>query len=358
MDLGWKQSFKLQREVKSVLGLDVGLSSIKAVSLRKDNGRYTVTACGMAQIPANGDDENRRKKLANISRTVRECLDMSGVKSTFAVCGVSGPEVAVRDFGFPAIPQEEVDGAVLLEASQVCPFNTEDSAVDYQVISKSNDNIRGILVAATNALIKSKVYLVSEASLNCVLMDVDGLALLNCFRQIEPPVSGQATAILNVGGSYTNLAIVSDDGWPFVRDMISVGDDIVKKMAAEKNLPVATVRQMLSGNAEIGRSDYLESLERASKKLVADVVETLRYYDTQKKAEPLEKMFVCGDLALADGFIDVLNKQLPVETVLWNPFDKMEFDTGRNHKGMLQKNLLKKSGPAMAIAAGLAMRTI
>lgn len=358
MDLGWKQSFKLQREARSVLGLDIGLSSIKAVSLQKDNGGYAVTACGLAQIPTNGDDGSRRKRLVNIVRTIRECLDMSGTKSGLAVCGVSGPEVAVRDFSFPAMPQEEIDGAVQLEASQACPFNTEDTTVDYQVISKSDDNIGGILVAATNALIKSKVYLANEASLNCVLMDVDGLALLNCFRQLEAHVPGQATAILNVGGSYTNLAIVSDDGWPFVRDMISVGDDIVRKMAAEKDLPPATIRQILSGNSEIDQSDYLQSLERASGKLVSDVAETLRYYNTQKRAEPLEKMFVCGDFALADGFIDVLNRQLPVETVLWNPFHKMRCDTGRDHRAMLQKNLLQKTGPAMAVAAGLAMRMI
>ena len=359
MNLGWKRSFKLEREKKTVLGLDIGLSSVKVVSLNKQNGGYAVTACGMAEIPINGDnDDNRRRKLANIVKTIRECLDMSGVKSNLAVCGVSGPEVAVRDFGFPSIHIDEVEGAVQLEASQVCPFNTEDSTVDYQIISNGEDDIRGILVAATNALIKSKIYLAKEASLDCILVDIDGLALLNCFRELDTPVQGQATAILNVGGSYTNLAIVSDNGWPFVRDMISVGGDIVRKMATEKGMPTRTIRQILSGNSEMDKSDYARSLERASKKLVADITETLRYYDTQKRAEPLEKMFVCGDFALADRFVEILNKQLPVETALWNPFDKMKCDTGHTHRGMLQKNMLQKSGPAMAVAAGLAMRSI
>ncbi len=359
MNLGWKRPFKLEREAKAVVGLDIGLSSIKAISLQRQDEGYAATACGIAEIPTNGaNGNNHRKRLANIVRTIKECLDMSGAKSSLAVCGVSGPEVAVRDFAFPSIPSEEVEGAVQLEASQVCPFNTEDSTVDYQLISNDRDDIRGILVAATNALIKSKVYLTKEASLNCALVDVDGLALLNCFREIETPVPDQATAILNVGGSYTNLAIVSDNGWPFVRDMISVGDDIVRKMAAEKGLPVTTIRQILSGVSEMDQSEYDQSLERASKKLVADIIETLRYYDTQKKAEPLEKMFVCGDFALADGFIEILNRQLPVETVLWNPFDKIRCDTGRNCKGLLQKNILEKSGPAMAVAAGLAMRSI
>ncbi|MHC4740849.1 MAG: pilus assembly protein PilM [Planctomycetota bacterium] len=360
MDFGWKRSFRLERESKAVVGLDIGLSSVKAVSLQKDNGGgYAVTSCGFAEIPTTDtEEENRRKKLASIVRTIRECLDMSGARARYAVCGLSGPEVAVRDFTFPPLPPEEVEGAVRLEASQVCPFNTEDSAVDYQLISNGGTDIRGILVAATNALIKSKQFLAKEAALDCALMDVDGLALLNCFRELETPVPGQAAAILNVGGSYTNLAIVSDNGWPFVRDMISVGDEIVKKMASDKDIPVKTIRQVLSGASKMDKAQYLNSLEQASKRLVADIAETLRYYDTQKRAEPLEKIYVCGDFALAEGFIDVLNKQLPVETVLWNPFDKIRCDTGRGHRGLLQKGLLQKSGPAMAVAAGLAMRTI
>ncbi len=359
MDLGWERSFRLERDARAALGLDIGLSSVKIVRLRKDNEAYVVTACGVADIPTNGDNgNNKRKKQVNVARTIRECLELSGAKAKYAVCGVSGPEVAVRDFEFPSIPPEEVEGAVRLEASQVCPFNTEDGTVDYQLISSDDNKMRGVLVAATNAVIKSKVHLAKEASLNCALVDVNGLALLNCFNELENPQPGHATAILNVGGSYTTLAIMSEDGWPFVRDMIHVGDDIVKQIAAEKDIPIRAVRQILSGNAESGQPELRDILERACKKLIVDVTETLRYYNTQKKAAPLEKIFVCGGFALADGFIEILKSQLPVEAVLWNPFDKIRLETGRNHRGALQKNLLQKSGPALAVAAGLAMRSI
>ena len=49
---------------------------------------------------------------------------------------------------------------------------------------------------------------------------------------------------------------------------------------------------------------------------------------------------------------------LPVEISLWNPFEKMGFPRGRNTKSVLLKNILKKSGPALVVAAGLAMRKI
>jgi Tfp pilus assembly PilM family ATPase len=55
---------------------------------------------------------------------------------------------------------------------------------------------------------------------------------------------------------------------------------------------------------------------------------------------------------------EFLNSKLPMEVTLWNPFDKMQCHAGRNHRGVLLKNVLHKSGPAMAVAAGLAMRSI
>jgi len=362
MNWGWDRSFRLERDSRGVLGLDIGLSSVKIVRLckSKEEGSYAVTSCGLVDIAAEGGDGGDHwNNLLGRARAIHECLELTGVKARYAVCGLSGPEVAVRDFEFPAaIPQEEIEGAVLLEASQVCPFNTEDSTVDYQLISRDEEKIRGILVAATNSLIKSTVSLVRDASLSCVLMDVGGLALLNCFTEVERPEAGRSVAILNVGGSYSTLAIMGGDGCPFVRDMIYIGHDIVREIAAERDMPLQLVHQSLSGTAEEPQTDLRDSLERACRKLIADVNETLRYYNSQNKGANLAEVFVCGDFAQADGFVEILSEHLAIQAVLWNPFNKMRCQTGRTHKGLLQRNILRKNGPAMVVAAGLAMRSI
>ena len=44
-------------------------------------------------------------------------------------------------------------------------------------------DMRGVLVAATNEVVRNKTQLISNASLNCALMDIDGLALVNCFQR-------------------------------------------------------------------------------------------------------------------------------------------------------------------------------
>jgi len=346
-----------------VLGLDIGSSAVKIVRLRKDDSGYAVTAAGIAEIAASEDDNNHRK--INTVKAIRECFESTGSKTKLAVCGLSGPEVAVRDFEFPTLTTEEIEGAVLIEASQACPFNAADSAVDYHLIPdadirqgrtsnrRGDEKTRGILVAATNALIKNKVQLAKEAALKCVLMDIEGLALLNCFNGLADEAEKSTTAILNVGGSGTTVAIMGGNGWPFIRDLTFAGDDIVKQLAAEKGMSTKDVKGILFGDSTAGQMQLHDSLEKACKKLIVDVSKTLRYYAAQKQSTPVEKIFICGGFALARGFVELLNKRLGTEAVLWNPFKKIRCDAAKKCG-----DIFDKKGPALAVAAGLAMRSV
>ncbi len=347
----WKHLFESKKT--DVLGLDIGSCAVKMVALRRSDTGYTTTAAGITEIAASEDDNHRR---TNTVQAVRKCFKLAGVKTKLAVCGVSGPEVAMRDFKFAPLLPEEIAAAVSLEASQVCPFSASDSTVDYHIIPNDDNKTSGVLVAATNTLIKSKTQLAKEALLNCILMDVDGLAVLNCFNSLEDGQEASQThrrvAILNVGGSYTTLAIMDNNGRPFIRDMTYAGNDIVAQIAAENDKSTETVRGILSGDSVADEAGISDSLEKACHKLIADVTETLRYYTAQSTSSNVEKLFVCGGFALAGGFVELLNRRLGVEAVLWNPFDKIKCGGNRQCE-----DILSKTGPVMAVAAGLAMRS-
>jgi type IV pilus assembly protein PilM len=332
-----------------ILGLDIGSSSVKAVRLRKDESGYLVAAAGFAEIAVS---EETNKNL-NTIKAIRECFELVGSRTAFAVCGLSGPEVAVRDFEFPLLSTSEIDGAVLFEASQVCPFNAADSAVDYHLIPNGDDKTRGTLVAATNSLIADKVNLTKEAVLKCVLMDVEGLALLNCFNALAGETEKSTTAILNVGCSGTTVAIMGSNGRPFVRDMTFAGNDIIHQIAADKDMSTEDVKRILSGEFTAAQMELNDSLGKACQKLVVDVSNTLRYYATQEQSTRVEKIFVCGGFALTNGFVELLNSRLGIEAVLWNPFEKISCDTSPKFK-----DICDKRGPALAVAAGLAMRSV
>ena len=351
-NLSWKQLSKLGK--RPVVGLDIGSSSVKMIQLQKDDSGYSVTAAAIVDI-VDEDEAGGKGEDVKITKAIHRCVQLSGVQTNLAVCGVCGPEVAVRHFEFPLLPQEEIPNAVLLEAKQICPFIIDDGTLDYQVIPDGENRIRGTLVAATNKLIKKTNQLAESASLINVLMDVDGFALLNCFKACEKSSDGRTTAVLNVGRFCTTLAIIGNDGLPFVRDLAYAGKNIVECMAAEWGVPAKEADKLLSGGGDPGRIkfDLDSSLQKACRKLIVDVTETICYYDTQRKSGAVEKIFVCGGFSLVKGFVELLKTQLHAETVLWNPLDKL------NCYGTVPcADLLREKGPAMAVAAGLAMRSI
>jgi type IV pilus assembly protein PilM len=350
----WKRLLGLREY--DVLGLDIGSSSVRMVQLARDSKGFAVIAASVSDIePANGDIAARE---ANSIKAVQNCLASAKPRTRLAVCSIAGPEVAIRNFKFPPLQAEALEGAVRLEASQVCPFNVDDGVVDYQIIQSGapEDEVAGVLVAATNQVIERKIRIAEKASLNCVLMDVDGLALLNCLAESKKdPDEVLTAAILDVGASCTTLAVMGENNLPFVRTVPYAGKDIVAQIAGENNVSPEIVMKEIYGSIDttIPAENLQRSLENACQKLVSDVAETLRYHSAQAKSFPVERILVCGGFGMVRGFVDILNKQLPIKAILWNPFDTMRCSVGRQCLGVIQSN-----GPAMAVAVGLAMRSV
>ena len=354
----------LKFDSKQLLGLDIGSSAVKLVQMTKDSSGYVVTSAEIAEIVDGGvTDENSRE--ANTIRAIHSCLESSKTQSKLAVCSLSGEQVALRPFQFPKLPADEIEGAVYFEADQVCPFNVGDGAVDYQLIpslvsseegNEDGGNVKGVLAAATNNLIQNRKKMAEGAALDTVLMDVDGLALLNCFNEYQKGLeNGGGAVILNVGANWSNLVMMDDDGTPLVRDMAYAGNQIIERLAELTSVQEKDIKELLFDGKEAANicHDFRERLQAASEELVVDVNETLRYYTTQRKSSVVGKLYVCGGFAPAEGFVELLNNQLIAEAVLWNPFEKIRYKVSPACEQTLQKK-----GSAMAVATGLAMRSI
>ena len=131
------------------------------------------------------------------------------------------------------------------------------------------------------------------------------------------------------------------------------GNDIIQQIAADKGMSTEEVKRILSDGSTKAQTELHDSLVKACQKLIADVSNTLRYYATQEQSARVEKIFVCGGFALTGGFVELLNSRLGVEAILWNPFEKIPCDTNPQFK-----DICDAKGPALAVAAGLAMRSV
>ena len=326
--------------VAEFFGLDIGDAAVKAVLLKKASGGYRLIGAEVCPIEASPSDEDRHR--LNTIEAIRRCMASAKIETKSAVCAVSGPEVAVRTFEFPDLTAEEMEGAVTLEAAQVCPFDVQNAAVVHQVVVKTHGKTRGVLAAATNAVIEARRRLVEEAGLRCALLDVEGLALLNALGLVQAGEDSdrpKAQAVLNVGTTHATLAVASPDGIPFVRDVPVPAET---PQMQDLNTPLAAKGMAV----DPARADGLRPA-------MEDVAKTIRFYLAQNPALTLEGVRVCGDLTAGRAFMDLVKGTLPVPAAVWNPME--EIDCGSAARG---RDLVRDQGPAMAVAIGLAMRTV
>ena len=357
---------KLLNKLKTnidLVGLDIGTTSVKLIQLLKAANGYTVSAAVQEQIESSPEGE--KTDQARVIDAVKKCLKKADLKSQNVVCGIAGPEVVVRGFDFPPLPEAAIEQAVRMEAQQVCPFESKNMVLDYQLVENRQVTPEqqaskvmprtGLMVACTQELVKEKTRILTEAGAKPLLVDSDALALLNCLTELNLVDTDGTVAVIDIGWTLTNVIIYGKDGLPFVRDLNNAGAQMIQRVSQELQISEDEVCRVLRGQENSGpmQNKILLAMNNAIRPLAMAVNETLRFYSFQEKTSEVEKIYLSGGMSLVDTFVEFLSDAMPVQTQILDPFEKMHCEAGKEGN-----ELIKTCGAGLALAAGLAMRTI
>lgn len=350
----------LNRQKIEFAGLDIGTSAVKLVHLDKTPDGYVLVNASTEQIVSCPSDE--KKQQQNRADAVKSCLTKANLRNGNIVCGISGPEVVVRGFTFPPLPDQAIEQAVQMEARQVCPLDMQQSVLDYQLIAnaptKSTSKAQprhGVMAVATQRMIREAERMITEAGAKPVMVDVNALALLNCLNELKSLNAQETVAVIDVGGSQTNVIIYGYDGLPFVRDINTAGDKIVQQISKAMDVTEKEIWQMFAQEQSPAQLDnnLLLALNNAVVPLANAINETLRFYSFQEKKSGVDRIFLCGGFALIPAFVEFLTDALSASVEMLNPFSIITDSAAAG-----KNETLKQNGPAFAVAAGLAMRVI
>lgn len=350
----------------SVLGIDIGPSSIKIVQLKKRKGRAILETYGELSLgPYSGLEIGRSTSLPNekIAEAVVDILRESNV--TTNKCGISIPmgSSLVSFIKMPKVEDKQLAQMIPLEARKYIPVPISEVSLDYLVIPRNESvaseyqsseqkpeekTIDVLLVVIHNEAMERNKEVARVAKL---AMSFSEIEIFGSMRSVlEPGTAPQM--IIDFGSNSTKMYII-ERGILRTSHMVSRGSQDIT-LAISKSLGISVEeaekikkeRGLLKKDGE--QMDINEITSLTLDYIFSEISRALLNY--QKKTEKnVSKIFLTGGGVLLKGLKEKAEASFSVPVMLADPFSKVEFPA-------FLENVLKQAGPSFAVAIGLALR--
>ncbi len=347
------------RKAKSLVGLDIGSSAVKAVELKPAGKAYKVSAFGSEVVPPDSIVDGAIIDGSVVAEAIRRLFAGLGIKTKDVAASLSGNAVIVKKITLPVMTEAELAESIYWEAEQYIPFDIQDVNLDYQILDRGTEGGKGtmdvLLVAAKKEKIADYSGVIAQAGRSAVVVDVDAFALQNAYEVnygIEP---GAVVVLLNAGASATNINILNGDQSVFTRDISLGGNAYTEALQKELNLPFDLADQLKRGVAVDGVTfdDARPVLRAVSENVMLEIQKTFDFFKATASSDRIDRIMLSGGASRAEGFNEMLSDRFAAPIEALDPFKRVTFDTKK-----FQVESAADVAPTAAVAVGLALRRV
>lgn len=340
---------------KSVVGLDIGSSAVKAVELKVSGKGFRVTAIASEPVPPDSIVDGAIIDGGAVADAIRRLFAQKGFKSKEVAASLSGNAVIVKKISLPVMTEAELAESIYWEAEQYIPFDIQDVNLDYQVLdpgtgSDSRGTMDVLLVAAKKEKIADYTNVINQAGRQAVVVDVDAFALQNAY-EANYDAGDEVVVLLNAGASAININIVSHGQSLFTRDVSLGGNAYTEAVQRELNLSFETAELAKKGAPVEGHTfdDVRPVLHAVTENVLLEIQKTFDFFKATAASDRIDRVVLSGGASAVDGFADAVADRLGVHVSMFDPFRQVEF-------AQPPAGDVAQLAATTAVAVGLALR--
>jgi type IV pilus assembly protein PilM len=342
------------RRQSGFLVLDIGSSSVKLAEVQQGASGPRLTALGLAALPPTVIQSNVIQDEGPVIEAIRKLVRDTGAKAEQVITAVPGPAVIVKKVILPGQTGAAVDGAVLAEASHLIPDSLDNVNLDYQVIDwiEDGNKMEVLVVAVKKEIINSYTEAIRAADLDPVVVDVDYFALENMFELNYETPAGHPVALINIGARYSSINILKAGRSTFTGDVPVGGTEYNDALTRQLGVSPGDADALKTGRPVPGVDEAVVEpvLGSVTEGIVEEIQRALSFFWTAATDEPLGGVILSGGTARMPGLVEQLTQRLQCVVEVANPFRRVSLERRKD------RELVEKSGPALAVTVGLATR--
>jgi type IV pilus assembly protein PilM len=344
---------------RSVLGVDIGTTSIKIAELSRKEERSVLVNYGILETKEYLNYPNRviqssslRISEKDAARTLKILLREMGTKSRIAVASIPAFAAFTTVLEMPLLSAEETRKAVNFQAPQYIPLPISEVAVDWVKIGEYDTAERQryqriFLIGIPQEIIQKYRSIFREAGLKLVALEIDGLAIVQSLSARE----GGNLLFIDLGAETSDI-FLAGDGNVFYSGQTDYGG-VYLTQAIARSLGVSTMRAeelkrrrgLLAGGAE----SELSTLTQPFLDVIIQEVNHAKDAFERRYGKKVDKAMLLGGGANLLGIQEYFANQVNVPIVRPNFFAAIGHDPKLEPiAGQLQNEL--------PVAVGLAER--
>jgi type IV pilus assembly protein PilM len=350
---------------QSVLGIDIGSSSIKVVQLRKKGARAVLETYGeLALGPYANLSIGRATSLSSesISVALTDLLKESGTTTKSAGLSIPLGSSLTTIIELPNLGGKEMDAIIPIEARKYIPVPITEVSLDWWIIPKNHDRdapgtsgkgmiekVDVLVIAIHNNVIQRYQEISGKSQVATSFLE------LEAFSTIRAVASGDITPIMifDMGAASTKLYVVEHGVVKSSHTINRGSQDITVGLSKALDISTEKAEQLKRtvGLSPLPEHKQIAEVIMLTLEYVIDETRRVLVNYERKNNVNVTKVILTGGGVLLNNFFPLVKTSFESEVIYANPFTKLETPA------FLGK-ILEQAGPEFTVAIGLALRKL
>ncbi|MGD0464443.1 MAG: pilus assembly protein PilM [Tepidisphaeraceae bacterium] len=300
------------------MGVDFGTDCLRIAQVQQSRRDFNLHAAACTDVPPDVRADPG-SHLAFFAQAVPHLLAQAPFRGRQAVLGLPASVVHIQNLTLPPTPEENLKDAIVREASRRLPFDPSHALIRHTVVGEAPQTagLQVIAMAADARWVNKYLEAARAARLNVVAMNVQPLALLDCFARAYRRTSELESTrfYIDIGSSGTRAMIARGTRLLFARNIVVGGDHLTRSLAESLGIGFHDARMMRIklGASPLAQAGGVDSaLQDALDKLIRELEDCHCDHQAIFPEFPVERLIFVGGEARQRGLCKRIAKRLGV----------------------------------------------
>jgi len=347
----------LSKPTPSVLGIDIGGSSVKIVQLKQENGVAVLETYGQLALGPYGEKEVGQAvslPAETIAENLKDLMREANVTTTSVGVAIPLNKTLLTTVSLPRKEGPELQTMINLEARKYIPVPISEAQLDWFVVpdeegKETSPKMKVLLVAVHNEALTHLERVVSRAEVVASFYEIEIFSTIRAV--VDEPL--KPVMVIDIGAAATKVYIVERGLVARSHHISRGGQNVSKALSQASSLTFSKAEQLKrdEGISETAPKPYnKDSVTLTYSSVLAEARRVLREFETSEK-RTVSKIVLTGGGGVTKNLKEYASSFFETEVLLADPFQKADAPA-------FMRPVLQEIGPEFAVAVGVALRKL